>query len=81
MVERERRIMSELTPCNYCSLNNIKRRAEQDGMIVTTRLDSAGWTAVYVHPPRVNLPKNDSHDKPSPYRVALMMEITDHCVC
>lgn len=28
--------MSELTPCNYCSLNSIKYRAEKTGGQVTT---------------------------------------------
>lgn len=73
--------MSELTPCNFCSLKSIKRRADRKGMNVTLVPDDQGWIAVYVHPPNVaGFP--DNHDGESPqYRVASMMRITDHCVC
>jgi sugar phosphate isomerase/epimerase len=65
--------MSELTPCNYCSLKTIKRRAEKHGLKVTV----IGGT-VYAHPPDVTEPAKAEGDK---YWTAWMMEITDYCVC
>lgn len=75
--------MSELTPCNFCSLSDIKYRAKQRGQVVTTLIDDAGWTDVYVHPSDVTeLPAKRGHDDEwSKYQVASMMKITDHCVC
>ena len=75
--------MSELTPCNYCSLSRIKRRAEDDGFKVTIIPDSqdglaANGMAVYVHSPDVTDPAKAEGDK---YWTAWMMEVTDHCVC
>ena len=72
--------MSELTPCNYCSLSRIKQRADKKGWQVTTKPDGHGWTAVYVHPPEIkDFPDDDN--EPSEYFAASMMRITDHCVC
>jgi hypothetical protein len=65
--------MSELTPCNYCSLKKIKIRAEKEGKIVT-----AVGQDIYIHPPEVE--RKDLHED-GPYWAAWMMEITDHCVC
>lgn len=74
--------MSELTSCNFCSLNNIKHRAKQRGQIVTTLIDDTGWTDVYVHPPNITEFTRRRHDDEwSEYQVASMMAITDHCVC
>lgn len=73
--------MSELTPCNYCTLQSIKHRANGKGMNVTLKSDDQGWIAVYVHPPNA-AGFADNHDGDAPrYRVASMMKITDHCVC
>lgn len=72
--------MSELTPCNFCSLNRIKYRAKQRGRLVTTRSES-GWTVVYVHPPDVTEFPRREDGEPSEYFAASMMKITDHCVC
>ncbi len=38
--------MSELTPCNYCTLNDIKRRNK--GKKVTTRREPDGWIRVLI---------------------------------
>lgn len=74
--------MSELTPCNFCNLGNIKDRAKQSGQIVTMLIDNMGWTDVYVHPSDVTEFAKRSHDDEwSPYQVASLMKITDHCVC
>lgn len=58
--------MSELTPCNYCTLRNIKRRLPE-GVIVTTEQDDDGWIAV----------QRSDEEQPS----AWFAELTDHCVC
>lgn len=74
--------MSELIPCNYCNLIDIKYRAKQRGQAVTTLVDDTGWTDVYVHPSDITQFATRSHnDEWSQYQVASMMEITDHCVC
>lgn len=41
--------MSELTPCNHCTLENIRYRAEKKGLTVTL-LSNRGGLDVYVHP-------------------------------
>jgi hypothetical protein len=75
--------MSELTPCNYCSLNRIKRRANEKGLQVTL-LSSRGGFDVYVHPADVTVNREtvgDEEGKPSSYWGAWLMALTDHCVC
>lgn len=72
--------MSELTPCNYCNLRNIKRRAAAEGMIVTT-VPENDWIEVYVHPASVTDLTQKVNNEPSGYWVASMKKITDHCVC
>lgn len=69
--------MSELTQCNYCSLQEIQRRAKREGKFVTRRADTKyalGGFNVYVYPRGVPI----DHDK---HFVAWFMELTDHCVC
>lgn len=73
--------MSELTPCNHCSLENIRYRAKKKGFIVTLKLDNHGWTSVYVHPPNAKLSESSDHGNWPEYQAASMMAITDHCVC
>jgi len=69
--------MSELTPCNYCSLYWIKHRAKKNGKQVTTEWRN-GWLEVYVHPADVTITTDEERDQ---YRQASMMALTDHCVC
>lgn len=57
--------MSELTPCNYDTLRNIKDRYGEEN--VSTQVGSDGWTDVKVK----------GQDEP----VASLMEVSDHCVC
>ena len=45
--------MSELTRCNYCSLKDIRARAEKSSRTVTVLLGSRGGTDVFVHPSNV----------------------------
>lgn len=76
--------MSELTPCNYCTLQRIKRNAIRDGKVVTVLPGGIGRD-VYVHPPDVVIPKGtDSDDYATgspPYWIASMMEIGSSCEC
>jgi hypothetical protein len=78
--------MSELTPCNYCNLNRIKRRAKENGMKVTV-LNDARWgmggSNVYVHPKGLKIEKlGGAEDGPrEKYRVSWMMEIPSRCEC
>ena len=73
--------MSELTPCNYCTLQRIKRDAKKSGKKVSIRNETLlHWTqgrAVYVHPNTVK--GNARFDKK--YFQAHFAELTDHCVC
>lgn len=42
--------MSELTPCNFCTMANIRRRHPDEQIVVR---DDGGWTGVYVGGKRV----------------------------
>jgi hypothetical protein len=64
--------MSELTPCNHCTLERIKGRAEARGASVIVQrqpvlTEMGGWYAVIVS------------DEPKP--VAYFMELTVGCAC
>jgi hypothetical protein len=74
--------MSELTPCNYCSLNSIRRRAKESGLKVTLRHNRGGLD-VYTHPPEIEIKEkvSDRTDEPNEYWRAWFMVLTDHCVC
>jgi len=70
--------MSELTPCNYCTLRRIKRRAEGNDMIVTLLNGD-----VYVHPSSVvikELSGGEDGEREQYWRT-WFMGLTDHCVC
>jgi hypothetical protein len=71
--------MSELTPCNFCSLNRIKESANEKGMKITLKKSNSmmGGTDVYTHPPSIEHPE-EYGDK---YFSAWMMEIPIHCCC
>lgn len=82
--------MSELTQCNYCSLQRIKAQAKHDKKIVTMmpgpRLapKAAGGIRgidVYVHPRSVNVREIKSREARDDYWVSWFWELTDHCVC
>jgi hypothetical protein len=36
--------MSELTPCNYCTLQRMKRDAKKTGDIITVRAGKGTWS-------------------------------------
>lgn len=70
--------MSELTPCNYCSLRQIRKSAKRRGQRVSLRsqTDHGHWPKgqdVYLHPPGERPAKK--------WWVGWLAEITDHCVC
>jgi len=93
----KRCVMSELTPCNWCSLERIKTHAKQDGLIVTI-IKASPWVEnpdfapnavnVYVHPKTVTKKEIETIEKvpesavaKKKYWMTWFMELTDHCVC
>ncbi len=66
-------MVSELTPCNLCTLNQITRLANERGATVTQTLkptagnEKQGWWEITVS------------DKAEP--VAWLLELPDRCVC
>jgi hypothetical protein len=78
--------MSEMTSCNSCKLNQIRRNAKAKGMRVTVLSDARwgmGGENVYVHPKEIKIAKlSVGEDGPrSAYRVSWMMEIPYRCCC
>lgn len=71
--------MSELTPCNHCTLKRIRRRAEKEGKKVTL-VGNRGWTTAYVHPKDIDI-KTLSAKQREPYFAASFMALTDYCCC
>ena len=69
--------MSELTKCNYCSLQAIKRDAKKKDLKVvivpSKEMGSLGGVEVYV------LKKGEKPSKKN--WVSWMMKVTDSCVC
>jgi len=67
--------MSELTLCNHCSLQIIKRRAKKESKEVTIIKNiEHGGTDVYVHS------KSESIDKEKDF-AAWFMELSSRCCC
>ena len=74
--------MNELTSCNFCSLRQIRNRAQVAGKKVHIVYDN-GSARVYVYPKEVKLPfwvdeSTEFHEK---YFTAWFMELSDHCCC
>lgn len=66
--------VSELTPCNFCSLKRMKERAELSGKEVILRgLDA------YIVPKGQPLPTDPAELEKA--WAAWFMELTNHCVC
>lgn len=67
--------MSELTTCNYCKLESIRRDAKKKNMKVVCMPSryELGGEEVYV------VKKGDKPNKKN--WIAWIMGITDHCVC
>jgi hypothetical protein len=70
--------MSELTPCNHCTLLAIRRQARKMGRKVTLCPSPLGtWENgqdVYVHPRNVKKMTKE-------YWIAWLAEIPEHCIC
>ena len=76
--------MSELTRCNYCSLQNIKRRAKEQGARVYVRPSKfmGGGYDIFVVSAGDKLDASVDKDGNCGWQwVSWMMEIPDHCVC
>ena len=78
--------MSELTSCNYCNLNRIRRNAKAKGMNVTILSDACwgmGGENVYVHPKEIKIAKLPGGEDGlrSKYFVSWMQEIPHQCCC
>lgn len=73
--------MSELTPCNFCTLRRIKARAKKKDqrVIATPAKNSLGGTDVLVYPK--HLGAKDARADRKQYKVARLMKITDKCCC
>ena len=73
--------MSELTPCNHCTLCDIKRRAREDGKLVVLKAHpeegSPSGQDVFVSPGETKYSERFRKE----YWTAWFMELTDHCVC
>lgn len=57
--------MSDLTPCNYCTLKRMQERAKRDGKKLTTKWED-GWIRVYEDGKKTG---------------TSFMALTDRCVC
>jgi len=77
--------MSELTPCNYCSLQGIKARAKMNGCKVYLRnsTGSLGGIDVFVVPlgKKLDTRVDERGESIGGQWKAWFMELTDHCVC
>jgi hypothetical protein len=77
--------MSELTRCNYCSLQMYKRQAKHSGMKLTLMAGQKykslpAGVDVYMHPRNVNV-RELSRSEREQYHISWFMELGDHCVC
>ena len=79
--------MSELTPCNHCSLKGIRARVKAAGKKKVTVLQDAIWGMgghnVYVHSKDVDISKlkGGEEGERRKYFVAWFMEIGERCGC
>ena len=69
-----------MSRCNYCTLQLMRRRAEQDGEVVTLVRRMApnvwahGWIDAYVHFPGIPIIEHKHWQ-------AAFANLTDRCVC
>ena len=78
--------MSYLTPCNWCSLQQIKKRAKAENKKVTILRDAKwglGGMNVYVHPKAVVVGKLKGGEDGArkKYRTAWFQELSQSCCC
>lgn len=73
--------MSELTSCNFCTLQSIRRRHKGTGARVY-QVYINGWLEIYVVPKGQKLnTKRAADGEPSDQFTASLMELTPSCVC
>lgn len=75
--------MSELTPCNFCTLKRIKARARKSGKKVTVIPDPSYPTPgydVFIHPKSTRIKELSKEDRED-YFSCWMMEIPEKCCC
>lgn len=73
--------MSELTRCNFCTLQSIRRYQKGTGAKVR-QISRGGWITIYVVPKGKKLnTKRKVDGNPSEQFVASFMELTSFCVC
>ncbi len=87
--------MSELTKCNFCLLQEMKKRTEHRNKIdsqhrwvlTTMREYDLGGVDVFIHPGSIKIPKNhrdragELYARYRPFFVAWFMALSDHCEC
>ncbi len=69
--------------CNYCNLQDIKRRAKQKGAtvhVLKSSMDSLGGNDVFVVPKGQELDKRQPDDG-GKHWVSWLMEISEVCCC
>ena len=71
--------MSELSECNFCHLQRIKKSAKKRKKTIVL-IKEDGWINVYKHPKNleVNLEKQENKDK---YWLVSFAAIGDKCGC
>lgn len=78
--------MSELTQCNYCSLQHYHSEAKAKQLKVTVLPDAKfglGGVNVYVHPKDVSIKELSGGEdgERKQYRQAWFMELPERCCC
>lgn len=75
-----------MSECNFCVLNGIRRRAKEQGLVVTVKKARGGLPGggppgldVYVHPKDVEIKFTEEDE--SPFFVAWLWEIGERCEC
>ena len=73
--------MSELTQCNYCSLQDIRARAKKEGKVVTVQAGGIGFKVFTHRRDELRVPWPPSGEDSSTNQVSEMMEIPNECEC
>jgi hypothetical protein len=72
--------MSSLTKCNFCKLQQRKRRAKESGLTVSLVLSKSGGVDVYEHPTGIEM-QGLTHEEREPYWKAWYMKLSNRCAC
>lgn len=68
--------MSELTSCNYCTMQSIKQRAKRNNKSIVIQPCKGGLGGVNIY-----LIEKDEELTPDSKITAWFMELPDHCCC